>query len=328
MKDAIPLNSIISTSPNNSDTTSEPLLSNNYINNYNSKNVILKINKELYIPTNIVSFSFKGKPLQKIEDKTICFSKRRKFPKNLSNLSGYLMTFFLFIFFTILLTICLSCSKDRPLMTELLKNRFNNLLIAIWIITIIAILSLTDAASSDPGRQRGTPLPKIKYDLGKIKKIVGGHKYSLKYCTTCNVIRDIRTFHCDKCGLCIEKHDHHCGYLSNCVGVYNYRKFFFFIIIAFIHVSTISGTCINYIINFAGKPDVNFEWIIIFIIIIMFFGAIFGFFIFWMIMQHIVTIVQNRTTREFIKHKQYKVYDRGFKNNCKEALCSTSIKEF
>ena len=47
-----------------------------------------------------------------------------------------------------------------------------------------------------------------------------------------------------------------------------------------------------------------------------------------MIIQHIRNIVQNRTTREFIKKKEYKVYDRGVMINCKEALCRTFIKEF
>ena len=333
MKDdnAIPLYPIISTSSdnNNYNTNSEPLINNNiYSNSYNNKNIILNVNKgRPYVPTNIVNFTFEGKPLKKIEDKIICCSKRRKCPKKKKDLDGYIMTFIFFLFFTILLTMCIICSKDRPLMTDSLKKGYNFVLFITWITTIISIISLTDAATSDPGRQRGTPIPKIKYDLGKIRKIVGGHKYFLKYCTTCNLVRDIRTFHCDKCGLCIEKHDHHCGYLSNCVGVYNYRKFFIFIIIALIHVSIISFTCIHYIFNFAGTPDANYEWIIIFVIITLLFGGIFAFFIFWMIVQHIVTIVKNRTTREFIKKKEYKVYDRGCKNNCKEALCRTSIKE-
>ena len=122
-------------------------------------------------------------------------------------------------------------------MTDSIKTQYNYFLFFVWVTTISSILSLIDAASADPGRQRGTPIPKDKYDMGSIKKIVGGNKYFLKYCTTCHLIRDVRTFHCDRCGLCIEKHDHHCGYLSNCVGVYNYKKFFTFVIIAFVHVS-------------------------------------------------------------------------------------------
>ena len=331
MKESIALNSIITTSSNNN--ISEPLLNNNYNYNYNyntitnQNNMLLKVNKIKLVPTNVTFFTFKGKPLQKIEDKIICCSKRRKFPKKICNLAGYLLTFSLFLIFTIFLTICLSCSKNIPNMSESIKKSYNFLMFLVWISTIASILSLTDAASSDPGRQRGTPIGKNKYELGKIRKIVKGHKYFLKYCSTCNLIRDIRTFHCDKCGLCIEKHDHHCGYISNCVGVYNYRKFFIFINIAFIHVSIILFTCIHFVNKFMGKTDIDYEWILIFVIIIMLFGIIFDFFIFWMIIQHIITIVKNKTTREFIKHKEYKVYDRGFLNNCKEALCKTSIKE-
>ena len=46
-----------------------------------------------------------------------------------------------------------------------------------------------------------------------------------------------------------------------------------------------------------------------------------------MIVQHIQIIVLNRTTREFIKHKEYDVYNRGCKKNCNEAFCQTNIKE-
>ena len=151
--------------------------------------------------------TFKGTPLKKIEDKVICYSRRRKLLKGIFNLKGAMLTLFLFVFFTILMTICLVSSKDIPIMTESVKTSYNYILFFIWVITILSIISLLDAASSDPGRQRGTPVPKNTYDSGKIKKIVGGNKYFLKYCSTCHLIRDVRTFHCDKCGLCIEKHD-------------------------------------------------------------------------------------------------------------------------
>lgn len=334
MREAITLNPIIDTSssPNHriNDSISEPLLNCKYRNYSNERNIILNVNKsykKLLVPTNVALFTFKGKPLKKVEDKIICCSKRRKIPKNISKLSGYIMTFSLFLVFTILLTICLCFSKRIPKMKDSLKIYYNYLIILLWLSTITSILSLTDAATADPGRQRGTPIPRNKYDLGNIKKIVGGHKYFLKYCSTCNLIRDVRTFHCDKCGICIEKHDHHCGYLSNCVGIYNYRKFFTFIIVAFAHVSIAIIICIHFVSNFSGKVDNNYEWIIFFVIIILLIGGIFSFFIFWMIIQHLITIFRNKTTREFIKHKEYKVYDRGCKNNCNEAFCRASIKE-
>ena len=329
MLKSVPLNTIA-----NDNIISEPLLINNNINNNNINSIntinnynLIPSNKRVLVPTNAILLTFKGKPFEKIEDKVICGSKRRKFPKKISALSGFFMTLSLFLFFTILLTICLACSKGIPSITEELKERYNFLLCLNWVSTIIALISLIDATSSNPGRQRGTPIPQFKFDSSKIRKIVGGQQYSLKYCYTCHIIRDIRTFHCDRCGLCIEKHDHHCGYLSNCVGVNNYRKFFIFINISFIHILIIIYSCLNFTYNFFGKVDINYEWIVIFIIIIMIFGGIFEMFIFWMIISHIITIVKNKTTREFIKHKDYRVYDRGCKKNCYEALCRKSILE-
>ena len=92
------------------------------------------------------------------------------------------MTLSLFLLFTILLTISLSFSKDIPIITESIKKSYNYILFFVWITTIASVLSLTDAASSDPTRQRGTPIPKNKFDSAKIRKIVDGHKYILKYC--------------------------------------------------------------------------------------------------------------------------------------------------
>ena len=266
---------------------------------------------------------------KKTEDKIICFSRRRKMPKNTEDLSGYLMTLSFFILFTILITICLSNAKNKPNISDTLKTIYNWLFFFIWLTSILSMICLSDAAWADPGRQRGTPISKVKFDGNRIKKIVGGQKYALKYCTTCHLIRDVRTFHCNTCGLCIEKHDHHCGYLSNCVGVYNYKKFFIFLVVACIHVSIMFITSVHYIFFCQGnnEEDEGYEWITILMTVITVFGGFFEFFTVWMVIQHIVTIVQNRTTREFIKNKEYGIYNKGCRENCKEALCSNEIKE-
>lgn len=267
---------------------------------------------------------------KKSENRIICFARRRKMPKDIESLTGYLITLSLFIIFTILMSICLSSAKNKPDISDsILKTIYNLIIYFIWITTIISIICLSDAAWADPGRQRGTPISKNIYDISKIKKIIGGKKYSLKYCTTCHLIRDIRTFHCKICGVCIEKHDHHCSYLSNCVGVYNYKKFFLFVIIACIHVNIIFFTSVHYIFFCQGNDenDRDFEWITILMTIITVFGLFFEVFTVWMVIQHITIIVQNRTTREFIKLKEYGIYNKGCRENCKEALCSNEIKE-
>ena len=337
----IPLNPIISSSINTHNSSEHLLSSNNdndklYINNtniynyspVNSKNIQISNKKSILVRSSaVVTISYQGKMLQRVDDKIILCYKRRKLPEKRSYLNGYKSTLIFFVFFSILFTIFLSKSKNINAMKDSISSSYNYIMIFMWIFSILSMITLTDVAFADPGRQRGTPIIQSKFESAKIRKIVGGKKYFLKYCTTCNLIRDIRTFHCNKCNLCVEKHDHHCGYVSNCIGVYNYKKFFIFIIFAYVHVTIILFTCIHFCFKFGGNLDNGEEYLLFIFIFIMVFGGFFSFFIFWMIVQHIQIIVINRTTREFIKHKEYKVYDRGCKKNCHEALCQSLVKE-
>ena len=335
MIDEITINTINQNAINNNgnDKKSKELLIDKDIENennllLNSKETKSKAKKQIKLSKrNEVFITIKPVISKKMEDRIICYSRRRKCPKNIEDLSGFLITFSFFVIFSILMTICLLFAKNKPIISDTLKTIYNWIIIFIWITSTSSLIFLTDAASADPGKQRGTPISKYKYVKGKIKKIVGGQKYTLKYCTTCNLVRDIRTFHCNICGICIEKHDHHCNYLSNCVGVYNYKKFFIFIISACIHVSIIFVTCFHFIFFCQVDGEDGYEWITIIITIIIVFGGFFEIFTFWMVCQHIGIIIQNRTTREFIKKKEYGIYNKGCKENCKEVFCSNSIKE-
>ena len=255
--------------------------------------------QRLIIKNNLLIIQSKNenKLYKKIEPNEFCCYKRRFiYPKDIGTYLGVFLTLSYFTTFTILMTLCLQKTKIVYEITDNLKNTYNILICILWSLFLINVLLLIDVFSSDPGTQRGTPISKNKFINVGIKKVVGGKKYHLKYCESCNLIRDIRTFHCKICGICVEKHDHHCFRVSNCIGVYNYKKFYFFL----------NSTLIYLIIIF---------------------DLFFLLFVFLLDIQHIDVITSNRTTRETIKNKKYNVYNRGLEANCEETFCRDCVRE-
>lgn len=133
---------------------------------------------------------------------------------------------------------------DGPYLTE--QGTIAVPLIGVFLL-ILTLVNYIITAFMDPGFvPRGTPDETIQiekennitvdlsgayYPTPKNKTIdLKGCDYDSKFCTTCKFYRPPRVVHCSTCNMCVERFDHHCPFVSNCVGRRNYRFFYLFLV--------------------------------------------------------------------------------------------------
>ncbi|XP_075733485.1 uncharacterized protein LOC119176272 isoform X1 [Rhipicephalus microplus] len=89
---------------------------------------------------------------------------------------------------------------------------------------IVHIVSHILSVSVDPAdanvRAKNTKGPLPQFDRSK-----HAHVIENQFCYICEVKVGNRSKHCSSCNKCIEKFDHHCKWLNNCVGSRNYKYF-------------------------------------------------------------------------------------------------------
>eukprot|EP01016_Furgasonia_blochmanni_P050482 TRINITY_DN7809_c0_g1_i4.p1 TRINITY_DN7809_c0_g1~~TRINITY_DN7809_c0_g1_i4.p1 ORF type:complete len:301 (-),score=19.94 TRINITY_DN7809_c0_g1_i4:1048-1950(-) len=222
-----------------------------------------------------------------------------------------------------LTSISLVVSAFAFFITTLIEIEYpHNIFFVVWLslllflsIYYIFMLALTEPGVSPPafGDHRG--ITDTHTDLYK------GRLYPLKYCPACMIYRPLRTHHCRECDLCIMELDHHCPWISNCIGKRNRRMFLQLLLTLFVYFSSICAITIYYLQKkhaFELLKYIGLTWGIGWNIVLATLSFGFGIYVLLLMLYQLFLIGKGLTTYEFAK-KVYKnqpnPFDEGVLRN-------------
>ena len=90
---------------------------------------------------------------------------------------------------------------------------------------------------------------------GQIGELLEQRKFDEhNFCVSCMARRPLRSKHCKMCKRCTAKHDHHCPWVDNCIGINNHRHFVLYVLAMAIGVIFFDWLVLQYL-SAIPKPE-------------------------------------------------------------------------